>query len=268
MRAETGASATPDGDNARTGSYVPLNEGRDRGLGNTARSFFACFGCGARSMRAETGASATPPNLTPGTGAPSTLNEGRDRGLGNTSQVRSTPEPSPALNEGRDRGLGNTRVGFDLDDDADRSMRAETGASATLDFLDFPYPRPPRSMRAETGASATRGSRRSRGSRGPALNEGRDRGLGNTRHIPRHIHTRIPRSMRAETGASATRVLSVGRRPSARALNEGRDRGLGNTSPVTCRPPDSPAALNEGRDRGLGNTSVALTALACSTNAQ
>ena len=89
-------------------------------------------------------------------------------------------------------------------------------------------------MRAETGASATRGSPRTAASDCRSLNEGRDRGLGNTYPAVDTHADHEARSMRAETGASATHGRGVSSVDRTGALNEGRDRGLGNT--VSGRP--------------------------------
>ena len=111
----------------------PLNEGRDRGPGNTRRRRRTSQGRGA-------------------------LNEGRDRGPGNTSTHRqSAPHTAhrsmragtvaPATRDGANRP-GGVRVG--------RSMRAGTVAPATPVRISGGRECTTRSMRAGTVAPATR----------------------------------------------------------------------------------------------------------------
>ena len=204
-KAGTGAPATPARAAGRDTIRGPLNEGRDRSPGNTARArrrgsrtsgaqrrpgpeprqhlhVEPRGGHGvARSTKAGTGAPATRAALQSGHDERVALNEGRDRSPGNTSgwcgcmmyvciaQRRPGPEPR----QHPVGGQGQRRSGS-------------------------------RSTKAGTGAPATRAPSRCPGGRSSALNEGRDRSPGNTLLCGCVGGGSADRSTKAGTGAPAT----------------------------------------------------------------
>ena len=159
-----------------------------------------------RSTKAGTEAPATPPRGSPVRSGRGPLNKGRDRSPGNTCPSGpATPCRRPPLNKGRDRSPGNTSPAKRRPDRVRaRSTKAGTEAPAThpgrvqgLDVVGR------RSTKAGTEAPATHhalgvgtsthsaqqrpgpkprqhATRRTRATRWPSLNKGRDRSPGNT----------------------------------------------------------------------------------------
>ena len=105
-KAGTEAPATRCGSRPPLPAPLPLNKGRDRSPGNTARG----------SGRLSTWGS---------------LNKGRDRSPGNTPRWTTPPPGFGALNKGRDRSPGNTRSPGQRRRGLQRSTKAGTEAPAT-----------------------------------------------------------------------------------------------------------------------------------------
>ena len=231
-----------------------------------------------RSTKAGTGVPATR------SGRPSSgctwrsLNEGRNRGPGNTSSRTSTRPRARSLNEGRNRGPGNTgKVGAPVVGRLRRSTKAGTGVPATragpvsrATFTSSAQRRPEpgsrqhrwqlhvpaqvqqRSTKAGTGVPATHLRSRLARPRPSTLNEGRNRGPGNTstRATPTSWSTSLNEGRNRGPGNTSESRLTF---DESSALNEGRNRGPGNTSGV-LRVRGRRPSLNEGRNRGPGNT--------------
>ena len=301
-KAGTGVPATRASVGLSRTRTCSLNEGRNRGPGNTGRRPLGAAPLPSRSTKAGTGVPATPHeqgqcglarlrSTKAGTGVPATP--------GGSSACR---RPLPSLNEGRNRGPGNTearKLPFWVLADAqrrpepgsrqhgtsslsplvglERSTKAGTGVPATLvhgvassRFLVGAQRRPEpgsrqhevdrhhppavvvRSTKAGTGVPATRVQRRDGDHREhrstkagtgvpatPVVGDGVELRLGRstkagtgvpaTRVRPQWIDEARPRSTKAGTGVPATHAASGAAGPGVAALNEGRNRGPGNT---------------------------------------